>query len=113
MAEMSSTESQWLSQLAAMRQAIMKLNLLKNDINDGICYGSNLELDFDDEDFFSAATDNIWDVISSDEEESGDDLDDINGVFLFPSTVTYDYRWIESRCKDLDYRRPGLPADEL
>ena len=113
MAEMSSTESQWLSQLAAMRQAIMKLNIPKNDINDGICYGSNLELDFDDEDFFSAAADNIWDVISSDEEESGDDLDDINGVPLPPSTVTYDHRWIESRCNALADRRPGLTADEL
>ncbi|KAN0068688.1 Sec63 Brl domain containing protein [Elaphomyces granulatus] len=114
MAEMSSTESEWLSQLTAMRQAIMKLNLPKNDINNGTCYGSNLELDFDDDDFFSTAmTDNIWDVISSDDEETDDDLDDIHGVPLFPPAVTYDYHWLESRCNALADRRPGLPADEL
>lgn len=114
MAEMSSTESEWLSQLTAMRQAIMKLNLPKNDINNGTCYGSNLELDFDDDDFFSTAmTDNIWDVISSDDDETGDDLDDIHGVPLFPPAVTYDYHWLESRCNALADRRPGLPADEL
>ncbi|OXV11829.1 hypothetical protein Egran_00414 [Elaphomyces granulatus] len=114
MAEMSSTESEWLSQLTAMRQAIMKLNLPKNDINNGTCYGSNLELDFDDDDFFSTAmTDNIWDVISSDDDETDDDLDDIHGVPLFPPAVTYDYHWLESRCNALADRRPGLPADEL
>lgn len=77
-------ESQWLAQLTAMREAIADLKLPKDPAQDQLSYGSDLELDLD-EDYSSPGTvDDIWDVISSDDETS-DDLDDINGVPLPPS----------------------------
>lgn len=104
-------ESQWLTQLAAMREAIAGLKLPKSPAQDELSYGSDLELDLD-EDYSSPATvDDIWDVISSDDETS-DDLDEINGVPL-PTTAAYDRAWLEEKCLDLTARNPGLDAGEL
>lgn len=49
MDNIAATESQWLSQLAAMRQAIADLKLPKDLPHDTISYGSDMELDIDDE----------------------------------------------------------------
>ena len=104
-------ESQWLAQLTAMREAIADLKLPKDPAQDQLSYGSDLELDLD-EDYSSPGTvDDIWDVISSDDETS-DDLDDINGVPLPPS-LGYDRAWLDEKCYDLAARKPGLDATEL
>lgn len=102
-------ESQWLSYMADMRQAIADLKLPKQPPQ--ISYGSDLDLDLD-EDYSSPGTvDDIWDVISSDEDTS-DDFDDINGVPLSPS-LPYERAWLEDMCQDLAIRKPGLDAAEL
>lgn len=112
MAGATSAESQWLTQLSAMRQAIAELKLPKDDpAKDQLSYGSDLDLDLD-EDYSSPGTvDDIWDVLSSDD-ESLDELDDINGVPL-PPTTAYDRAWLESKCQALATQKPGINAGEL
>ena len=103
-------ESQWLAQLTAMREAIADLKLPKDPAVQSN-YGSDLDLDLD-EDYSSPGTvDDIWDVISSDDETS-DDLDDINGVPL-PSASAYDRTWLDGKCFDLAARKSGLDPVEL
>lgn len=109
--------AQWLAQLAAMREAIADLKLPKDhepaqDLN----YGSDLDLDLDEEYSSPGTVDDIWDVISSDDETS-DELDDINGVPL-PTTTTasgsvYDRTWLQEKCFDVAARKPGMDAGEL
>ncbi|OJJ33448.1 hypothetical protein ASPWEDRAFT_43509 [Aspergillus wentii DTO 134E9] len=105
-------ESEWLTQLAAMRQAIAELKLPKEPAKDQLSYGSDLDLDLD-EDYSSPGTvDDIWDIISSDD-ETGDELDDIHGVALPPTTSPYDHAWLEEKCRSLALRKSGLDATEL
>lgn len=101
--------SQWLDQLAAMRKAIADLNLPKNP---SLKYGNDLDLDFDDDSSSPRTVDDIWDVISSDD-ETVDDFDDINGVALSPTGPSYDRSWLEDKCRDLAIRKPGMDAAEL
>jgi len=103
------SESQWLVQLAAMREAIADLKLPKDPASEQLTYGSDLELDLDDDYSSPGTVDDIWDVISSDEETS-DDLDDINGVPL-PSATGYDQMWLEEKCYGLAARQGLDPAD--
>lgn len=105
-------ESLWLAQLTAMREAIADLKLPKDPTaRDQSSYGSDLDLDLD-EDYSSPGTvDDIWDVISSDDETS-DELDDLDGVPL-PSTSAYDQTWLEGKCFDLVARKPELDPMEL
>ncbi|RMJ28999.1 helicase [Aspergillus sp. HF37] len=101
--------SQWLDQLAAMRKAIADLNLPRTP---SINYGSDLDLDFDDLSSSPQTVDDVWDVISSDDETT-DDFDDINGVPLSPTGVSYDRVWLQEKCQDLAIRKPGIDATEL
>ncbi|OJJ88636.1 RNA helicase SLH1 [Aspergillus glaucus CBS 516.65] len=103
------SESQWLVQLAAMREAIADLKLPKDPAPEQLTYGSDLELDLDDDYSSPGTVDDIWDVISSDDETS-DDLDDINGVPL-PFTTGYDQFWLEEKCYGLAARQALDPAD--
>ena len=99
------SQTQWLSQLASMRQAIADLNLPKP----AEPFLDNLDID---EAYSSPATvDDIWDIISSDDETT-DDFDDINGVPLSP-TAAYDQTWLEEKCTDLSIRKPGIDPTEL
>lgn len=111
MADVAAMESQWMQQLAAMREAIAELKLPDHAVSDGPSYGSDLDLDIDEEYSSPATVDDIWDVISSDE-ESLDDLDDINGVPL-PPTGGYDYAWLETKCQTLAGQKGGLDHGEL
>lgn len=103
--------TQWLAQLTAMREAIADLKLPKDHAPH---YGSDLDLDLDEDS--SGTVDDIWDVISTDDETGDeDDLDEINGVAL-PSastTTAYDQSWLREKCLDLAARKPGLEASEL
>ncbi|KAA8650269.1 RNA helicase SLH1 [Aspergillus tanneri] len=106
----SSAESQWLTQLAAMRQAIADLKLPKDTTQVHLGYGSDLELDLDEEYSSPAMVDDIWDVISSDD-ESSENLDEINGL---PSSKTpYNQTWLEQRCQNTAIQKPGIGAMEL
>lgn len=105
---------QWLSQLTAMREAIAALKLPKDPATEQLSYGSDLDLDLDDEYSSPGTVDDIWDIISSDD-ETNDDLDDINGVPLppAPSTSLYDQAWLEQRCQAITLQKPGMSAQEL
>ncbi|KAJ5715510.1 uncharacterized protein N7483_012691 [Penicillium malachiteum] len=109
MATITSTESQWLSQLAAMRQAIADLKLPKELPHDTTGYGSDMDLDLD-EDYSSPGTvDDVWDIISSDEET--DDQDEVNEM-SFPQTLPYDRVWLEAKCQEVS-ARSSMNAAEL
>lgn len=106
----NTTESQWLSQLAAMRQTIADLKLPAELPHGAVSYGSDIELDID-EDYSSPGTvDDVWDIISSDEESTDYD-DEVNEASVPPSTF-YDRFWLESRCQDVAARN-GMDASEL
>ncbi|KAJ5152633.1 uncharacterized protein N7482_009111 [Penicillium canariense] len=111
MANIAATESQWLSQLAAMRQAIADLKLPKDLPHDSISYGSDIELDIDDDYSSPGTVDDVWDIISSDDETS-DDQDDLNNDFL-PQTTAYNRIWLENKCLDVAARNPNMDAAEL
>ncbi|PWY94000.1 DEAD/DEAH box helicase [Aspergillus sclerotioniger CBS 115572] len=112
MAVNGSAESQWLAQLAAMRQAIADLKLPKDPARDQ-SYGSDLDLDFD-EDYSSPGTadDDIWDIISSDD-ESSEGLDDFDDIPSPPISSSYDQIWLEQKCESLAASKPGIKAGEL
>ncbi|CAK46557.1 hypothetical protein CBS115989_2758 [Aspergillus niger] len=112
MAVNGSVETQWLAQLAAMRQAIADLKLPQDPAKD-TSYGSDLDLDFD-EDYSSPGTadDDIWDIISSDEEAS-DDFDDYDELPSPPTSSAYDQLWLEQKCMSLAANKPGMDAGEL
>ncbi|PGG98703.1 hypothetical protein AJ79_08789 [Helicocarpus griseus UAMH5409] len=108
-------ESEWLSQLAAMRQAMADLNLPKD--TGSICYGGDLSLD---DDAFSSppeSVEDLWDIISEDEDTS-EDLDaiadgQVNGQETFEQTAGYDQQWLLRKCQGVAERNPNLVASEL
>ncbi|KAJ5798560.1 uncharacterized protein N7503_007856 [Penicillium pulvis] len=110
MEPISSTQSQWLSQLAAMRQAIADLKLPKELPHDTTGYGSDMDLDIDGDYSSPGTIDDVWDIISSDDETT-DDLDDVNEI-PFSQTLPYDRLWLETKCQELS-ARSSMDAAEL
>ncbi|KAJ5354886.1 hypothetical protein N7541_005930 [Penicillium brevicompactum] len=110
----AATESQWLSQLAAMRQAIADLKLPQEINQEPIGYGSDLELDIDDDYSSPGTVDDVWDIISSDDETS-DDLDELDGFDGFHPTSesSYNRSWLENKCQDIAIRNSSMSASEL
>ncbi|KAJ6188039.1 hypothetical protein N7519_002947 [Penicillium mononematosum] len=114
MDSIAATESQWLTQLAAMRQAIADLKLPQPIPHELISYGSDIDLDIDDDYSSPGTNDDVWDIISSDDETS-DDLDDLHGLdelHLAPGT-SYNRFWLEDKCQDLAIRNSTMDATEL
>jgi antiviral helicase SLH1 len=110
-----SIESQWLAQLAAMRQAIADLNLTKNPARDQLVYGSDLDLDLDEHSSSAGTVDDVWDLISSDDESTSDDLDAFDDLPSPPtsSEQLYDLPWLQQRCQLLAYQKGGMEVDEI
>jgi antiviral helicase SLH1 len=108
MADIASLQSEWLQQLSQMKQSIADLKLEERRQSIDTTIETDIDLDFDDEEYSSGAVDDIWDVISSDEES--DDFDDINGVALI---VEYGYTWLESKVQELAAQKSGLNYTEL
>lgn len=105
-------ESQWLAQLEAMRQAIADLKLPKDPATDRqLSYGSDLELDLDEDYSSSGTVDDIWDIISSDD-ESNEDLLSVEDL-PSPPTAQYDQTWLLQKCQTLTAQKPGMDAAEL
>ncbi|OQE17153.1 hypothetical protein PENFLA_c025G01144 [Penicillium flavigenum] len=114
MDSIAATESQWLTQLAAMRQAIADLKLPQALPHELISYGSDIDLDIDDDYSSPGTNDDVWDIISSDDETS-DDLDDLHGLDelnLAPGS-SYNRFWLEDKCQDLAIRNSTMDATEL
>jgi antiviral helicase SLH1 len=108
MSDIASLQSQWLQQLSQMKQSIADLKLEERRQSIESSIETDIDLDFDDEEYSSGAVDDIWDVISSDEES--DDFDHVNGVSL---TAGYDHSWLESRCQQLAAQKSGLDSEAL
>ncbi len=107
------SESQWLAQMTAMRQAIAELKL--PPLNDASqMYGADLDLD---EELSEDLDDDIWDVESDeDESPSSDVYDDTRNGFKTPDVVTdgvFDKAWLRLRCAAFARLRSGIDATDL
>jgi antiviral helicase SLH1 len=110
-----STESQWLAQLAAMREAIagLKLNQSNGNVQE---YGHDLLVE--DEDLTGdSGNDDIWDVFSEDEgcEYSSDLLDEEDGTLLEEETFgdKNGQDWLRNKCVAFTSGKSGFDASEL
>jgi hypothetical protein len=109
-------ESEWLIKLAAMRESIAKLNLSEHDSSSPI-YGSDLGLN-DDEFLYGSGSDDIWDLISDDTDDSPDDIvsSPANGTLVVPSQPAaekFDRNWLLDQCALVASRKSGLEVDAL
>lgn len=108
-------ESQWLSQMAAMRQAIVDLKLppLKDASQ---MYGADLDLDLDG-DLSEDVDDDIWDVESAvDEDSLTDNFDDSVNGFATPDVVkegVFDKAWLRGKCVAFAGTRHGIDSSDL
>jgi hypothetical protein len=109
-------EAEWLSKLAAMRDAISKLNIPKEEPPQGELYGYDLGLS-DDDFSYPSGSDDIWDLISDDTDYSSDhephhQLDD---SFASSAVVEqqYDRNWLARRSAGVASRTSGFDADAL
>jgi antiviral helicase SLH1 len=112
---LETAESEWLSQLAAMRAAISELNLSKSESNTPF-YGQDLLSD--DEDIVPIqGNDDLWDLISeiSEEaytsEEPGTTL--AEQLEVDGATGVYDRAWLSRQCAAVSSRKSGLEANAL
>ncbi|KAK2808482.1 hypothetical protein FQN50_004690 [Emmonsiellopsis sp. PD_5] len=108
-------ESQWLAQLAAMRQAMAELKLPKDP--DTVSYGADLKLDDDEFSSGPESVEDLWDIISEDGETS-DDLDatseyQLNGQAVPETSASYGSEWLSNKCQSVAQRNPNLDSSEL
>ena len=111
---METAQSQWLAQLASMRQAIAELKLDKN--NSIIpSYGQDLVLD--DDLTGGSGSDDIWDILSEEEDDgySSDLLDEADDPISNShiNGVTKGCEWLSMRTASLANQKSGLDASEL
>lgn len=112
---LKTAESHWLSQLAAMRQAIADLKL-DQPTADSQGYGHDLPIDYD-ELTAGSSSDDIWNVFS-DEDEDDDTSDMLDGVEGLPSDsnsydLGYGPEWLRDKCATCTSNQAGLEAEEL
>lgn len=141
----TSTADEWLKQVATMRQAIADLHLSKDSLSNPAAplYGSDLDLDLgldddDDESTSPGSVDDIWDVISSEDDENDGFYDGNHedsgatgvsaptwtstastaattavtiGKVLAGGKSSYDHTWLEEKCRSLSARRPDSVID--
>ncbi|KAI9820347.1 MAG: hypothetical protein M1827_005969 [Pycnora praestabilis] len=112
---LESAESQWLSQLTAMREAIAGLKLHQQD-GEVEEYGHDIVVD-DEDTSAGSVSDDLWDLIS---EEQGDKYssDILDGTEEYSSNDGADglgngQEWLRAKCMDFTKRRSGLNADDL
>ncbi|KAK1020708.1 putative steryl acetyl hydrolase mug81, partial [Friedmanniomyces endolithicus] len=112
--------SQWLEQLAAMRAAIAELKLPQTNgdsTNDG--YKPSGDIDVDDDDLSpTSPLDDIWDLISEDDEEeySEESLEpersDVGGADVTSADVG-SQEWLRKSCEGVASKGGGLDAQSL
>lgn len=108
-------EAQWFRRLAEMRAAISELKIPEASFQ-ATLYGEELKLS--DKDFStSPVSENLWDLISDD----SDDSDDITPNFGLenPAASTdqvrgvYDYSWLLQQMRSVALKGTGLQADVI
>lgn len=98
-----------------MREAIAGLKLPQTN-GHGEGYKYEGDLDLDDDDLSPASpTDDIWDLISEDEEEDGFSEESIETVpaVIGESAGVGSRDWLSKRCEEVASRGTGLDADTL
>lgn len=111
-----SAQSQWLAQLADMREAIAELKLNQASVN-GQAYGHDIAVDDDDDVAGGSGIDDIWDILS-DEENNDYSSDNLEGAEQHPlggygDAHGYDQTWLRIKCVALASRRSAPGGGEL
>jgi len=113
--DLKAKETEWLSKLAAMRDAIAKLNL-PTDSDDEPIYGQDLNLS-DDDFLYHSGSDDIWGVISADITDSSDHEPPLNNgaahSAVASSSQQFDRHWLQSQCAAVAGRSQGFDAEGL
>ena len=110
-----SAESQWLAQLATMREAITELKL--DHANGAVQeYGHDLLVE-DDDITGDSGNDDIWDVFSEEEDyQYSSDFLEEGDEPLQDQEITYDQYsrdWLTNKCLAFTSGKSGLDAGEL
>lgn len=113
---LETAESQWLSQLTAMRQAIAELKLDDQSNNKDQAYGRDIAGD-DDDLTGTSGSDDLWNAFSdeTDSSYSSDMLDGIEDASpgLDASEHPWGHGWLRSKCLGIADRKFGLDAEAL
>lgn len=113
---LSSAESEWLTQLAAMRDAIAELNLTLYESSPGskLLYSDQTSDDLSD----SPSLDDVWDLVSDEESDfvNGDGFEEA-GAALPQSTGSpeklHALDWLQSKSVAFAHKREALSSSEL
>ena len=113
---LETAESQWLSQLTAMRQAIAELKLDDQSNGQDQAYGHDIVVD-DDDLTGTSGSDDLWNAFS-DETDSSYSSDMLDGFEdsspgLDASNRPWGHRWLESKCSSIAGRKIELDAGAL
>lgn len=110
-----SAQSQWLTQLATMREAIAELKLDQASRN-GQAYGHDIAVD-DDDLTGSSGSDDIWDILSGQEDDdySSDNLEvaEQDSLSGYGDAHSYNQIWLRTKCVALASRGSALDSGEL
>jgi antiviral helicase SLH1 len=110
--------SQWLEQLATMRAAIAELKLPKSN-GDSKDLSYENEYDLDDDDLSPASgSDDIWDIISDEDEDDFSESQDSASAYHQAGpedagNAKGTRGWLSDCCADVASRGSGLDADTL
>jgi antiviral helicase SLH1 len=104
------SESEWLAQMRAMRQAMAELNLPPLP-EDSQMYGADVNFD---EESTDSLDDDIWDVESVDDDSppSDDAHPPVNGLPVSPEGQ-HDRAWLHNKCVSFAQSRSGMDAADL
>ena len=113
---LETAESQWLSQLTAMRQAIAELKLDDQSNSQDQAYGRDIVVD-DDDLTGASGSDDLWNAFSdeTDSSYSSDMLDGVEDALpgLEASEHSWGHEWLRSKCLGIAGRKFELDAEAL
>jgi antiviral helicase SLH1 len=114
---LDSAEAQWLTQLAAMRAALVDLKLPPKSTNgESTVYGSEFNFDEDDEFTSGNSGDDMWDFISDSEEDvysSDPNEDTIPDRSANTNIEGYGPQWLTKKCIGFAAKKQGLSGEDL
>ncbi|PPJ51471.1 hypothetical protein CBER1_09233 [Cercospora berteroae] len=104
--------AQWLEQLAAMRAAIAELKLPETNGEQKPAYEADLDLELDEDDLSPASGDDIWDLISEEEEETYSE-DSVEVPAAIGQVQDGSRDWLHEKCQTVANKGNGLEANVL
>ena len=105
---------EWMDQLKAMKDAIAQLNLPQTGEH-GLPYGHDIVVD-DRSSAQISSDEDLWDLISGEEDSSGSDVDGVPSPPAAPAAangVIHDASWLAEVCGETASLKSGLRPDEL